>query len=248
MITSLIQHIVRILGVSIILFKEQFREPITILWTLVAPCMLYVISRGSAGTLALSEGEYALSSSWFFTYLSASTAFFGLGFYLIGRRESGFVRSFIYKAKSIRIFVAAHVSTHVVVSLVYASFFYLATRTLYGVPAIAEYAKIMLAYLFSYMAFASLGLIISLLPMKFSSASTVFSVLSFLMLTSGYMGGVYKESSFGGVIQYSPLALMSALFSQPLHFRVVGLILGCFGVSLYCVIRYFRVHPVWGRY
>ncbi len=238
----------RLSSLSLILLKEQLKEPTALLWSIVSPCAFYLMLQSSTATDDLSFEAYLPKAAWFLAYLSATTAFFGMSFYLIGRRESGFVRSFIYTRNTIRLFLCAHITTHLVVSLLYATVFYGITRSVFGTPRWAEYGHVLSAYVVSYLAFASVGLLVSLLPLTFSGANTLFSILSFAMLTSGYVGAQQTGSAANAGLTYNPLMVCTRLFMAPIELHVVVGELVMFGVCACATACLFRVQPVWSRY
>ena len=78
----------RIISVARLLLVEHLREPTALLWTAVAPCMMFMIMKQNASFTGLSASSYTHSAAWFYAYISANVAFFGLSFYLIGRRRA----------------------------------------------------------------------------------------------------------------------------------------------------------------
>ncbi|WP_438282365.1 ABC transporter permease [Pseudomonas alabamensis] len=238
----------RLGSLSLILLKEQLKEPTALLWSIVSPCAFYLMLQSASTTDDLSFDAYLPRAAWFLAYLSATTAFFGMSFYLVGRRESGFVRSFIYTRRTILLFLSAHITTHLVVSLFYATVFYGITRWVFGLPAWHEYVQLMSAYFVSYLAFASAGLLVSLLPLTFSGANTLFSILSFAMLTSGYVGAQQVGSTTSAGLTYNPLTFCTRLFMEPIDPYAVAGVLLLFGACACATAFLFRVQPVWSRY
>jgi len=234
-------------NVSCIFFREQFREPAAVLWSILYPCILCVMLYGLAGNAVVPVESYARSVSWFYTYIAATTALFGLSFYMIGRRESGFVRSFIYKSRAVSVFLIAHIGTHFILSLMYASVFYMVTRLSFGAPNVLQYLNTLFAYSLIYLFFAGVGLIVAVLPLRFSSASTLFSVFSFMMLASGFLGASYSlhasEMSNSGT-----RVLINALFEDPYRLDFIGPVLVFFIATAFMSRRYFRIQPVGRRY
>ena len=78
----------KITTITKILTTEHLREPTSLLWSALAPCILFIITQPTH-----AASTYTASAAWFYSYISATLAFFGFSFYLIGRRESGFTRS-----------------------------------------------------------------------------------------------------------------------------------------------------------
>lgn len=239
----------RMLNVSGKLILEQLREPTALIWTTLSPSALFIFILLSKGARDISQTDYIDSASWFYAYISFSVAFFGLSFYLIGRRESGFVRSFAYHKKSIHLLLGAYLISYSVISILHASIFYILTRPLYGSYNLNEYTHLITCFYISYLAFSCAGLLLSLLPLKFTTTSTLYSALSFLMLTLGYMGAMYSDSPLANINVANPLAFSTRLFigTSSLPFTS-ALIAMAFSSSAYITARYFRVQPVWSRY
>ena len=74
---------------------EQLREPISLLWTLISPSALFYLLNYRSPDLQAEKLSYIEATSWFYSYIALTVALFGMAFYIIGRRESGFIRSFI---------------------------------------------------------------------------------------------------------------------------------------------------------
>ena len=94
------RHVQRTLSITYTLMKEQFKEPIALLWIIISPSLLFYFLAFSKKSENLINLNYIDSASWFYSYMASSIALFGFSFYLIGRRESGFIRSFIFKKTS----------------------------------------------------------------------------------------------------------------------------------------------------
>ncbi|PVZ41431.1 ABC-2 type transport system permease protein [Pseudomonas sp. CC120222-01a] len=192
---------------------------------------------------------YIVSSSWFYSYISASVAFFGFSFYLIGRRESGFTRSFIYQRSAIGRYLAAHFLSYTAVSVLYAVLFYLTTKPLYGEYLISELLYLTACFYTSFMFFCCIGLVVAALPIKFNTASTLFSLLSYLMLLSGYSGTLQPYSMSHSAFALNPLQLSSKLFNHEAPLLTSFCIaLAALLTGLYLTGRHLRTQPVWSRY
>nr|WP_225778585.1 ABC transporter permease [Pseudomonas sp. Marseille-Q3773] len=239
----------KLYNISIILIKEHLREPSSLLWTAFAPCMLFFIM--SPGYLSPDKTTQAYLSyaGWFYAYISANVAFFGFSFYLIGRRESGFIRSFIYQKESIRLFLASHMLSYSLLSLIYASLFYLLTKPMHGNYSAYEYLYIMACFFTSYLGFSCMGFAIAALPIKFGTASTLFSLLSFLMLMSSYLGATTGKEHEQLIALVNPLHLSNRIFRGEIPLLLAfpaAYLLSLTG--LYLTVSHFKVQPIWSRY
>lgn len=76
--------------------KEQLREPVALFWTVVSPVVTYYLLTYARAPLSSEAVDYLSKTSWFYAFVSSNVALFGLAFYIVGRRESGFLRSFVY--------------------------------------------------------------------------------------------------------------------------------------------------------
>ena len=246
---TLFSNTQKIITITTILITEHTREPTALLWSAIAPCLLFVITTLQHPTPDVATQSYTASAAWFYSYISASVAFFGFSFYLIGRRESGFVRSFIYEPNSILRFLLAHSFSYSIISIAYASLFYLITKPLYGNYSIIEPLHLLACFYTSYLLFTCIGLGIAALPIKFSTASTLFSLMSFLMLISGYSGATQSFMTSHSLILLNPLYLSTRLFNNelPLLSSFVATLAAALS-ALYFTGRYFRIQPIWSRY
>ncbi|MHC6224734.1 hypothetical protein ACYU03_08190 [Pseudomonas sp. X10] len=245
--TSMIK---RTLYISAKLFMEQLKEPSTLLWTTLSPSAFFILVSGSRQTSGSSPiDDYIGSAAWFYAYISSSIALFGLSLYLIGRRESGFVRSFIYRKQAISIFLAAHLLCYSAISLLHFSAFYLITKAIYGSYELHEFLHLMASYYVSYLFFSCIGLIGSLLPLKFTTASTLFSIIAFTMLALGYMGAVQLNSGLNFLRDNNPLAFSTKIFLGEIPLTSSALFASALlFTSILITYRYYRIQPVWSRY
>lgn len=237
----------RTTSISKILIIEQLREPSALLWAGIAPCLIFVLLTYNKPGFAAAG--YANGALWLYSYISANIALFGFSFYLIGRRESGFVRSFIYQRQAIRLFLCAHIICYSAISLMYSTLFYLITKPLYAPYALAEFIQLSACFYTSYLLFSCIGLAIAALPITFNTASTLFSLLSFLMLLSGYLGADNDHQGQMLLNALNPLALSKRLFQgdMPLFASFAAVSIALLA-GVYATGRHFRIHPVWSRY
>ncbi len=242
-------HTQRILSITYTLMKEQINEPIAILWIIISPSLLFYFLCFSKKSESLVNHNYIDSASWFYSYMASSIALFGFSFYLIGRRESGFIRSFIFKKTSISIYLASHIISYSTISLFYATIFYLTSRPTFGAYVFEEYADILLRFYASYTFYSSLGLLLALAPLRFSTANTLFSAVSFLMISCGYLGASSPESIPAKLNQINPLYFAQSIMTGALDI-ITALTISLTSLLISCLIFYnnFRINPVWSRY
>lgn len=237
----------KISSITKILIAENLREPTALIWAALAPCIMFLLL--TLNNPAFSKPGYLSTAAWFYSYISANVAFFGFSFYLIGRRESGFIRSFIYQRNAIKLFLTSHTLSYSLISIAYSTLFYLITKPLYGTYSFLEFFHLTACFYTSYLVFSCIGLAIVALPIKFSTASTLFSLLSFLMLLSGYLGSIQDQDTQQLLTFINPLSLSTRIFYDSLSlpaafFATLALLFA----GLYLTARCFRIQPIWSRY
>ena len=83
----------RIFTLAYLFIKEQLKEPIALFWIMISPCALFYFFAITRQDASYFDSNYMAASAWFYAYVASSVALFGFAFYIIGRRESGFIRS-----------------------------------------------------------------------------------------------------------------------------------------------------------
>lgn len=177
--------LVKSLVLARLFIKEQLKEPMALFWIVISPVVTFYLltyARAPAGDAA---NDYLASTSWFYAYVASSVALFGLAFYIVGRRESGFLRSFVYTRRTQCIFLVGQCLAYSFMAMVYCSVFYVSTRLYFGATGWVEFCVIVGRFYICFVIFSIPSLLLTLLPMGFQNSNTVFSILSFLMLALG---------------------------------------------------------------
>ncbi|NBA94216.1 ABC transporter permease [Pseudomonas sp. R5(2019)] len=239
----------RLLSLSSVFVTEQIKEPVALFWILLSPCAIFYFFALSKAEAGYFNQEYLNAASWFYAYTASSISLFGFTFYLIGRRESGFIRSFIYGRQARVLFVAAHVISYSLIAFAYGSIFYLLTKPAFGTYDAKEYLTIIKHFYFCYLLFSSLGLLITLAPLKFNTAHTLLSILSFAMVALGYLGSTHHLKTFANLSALNPLTFAESVMSGKTELYLIFLTAAVFpAIALSIFFRYFRTQPVWSRY
>ncbi|WP_458127995.1 ABC transporter permease [Pseudomonas sp. Z2-11] len=233
--------------------KEQLKEPTAILWTIISPSLLFYLLNYTKKYEQTQHLDYVADSAWFYAYVAASVGLFGFSLYIIGRRESGFIRSFIYTSHSKIIFMTGQFLSYSCIALIYCCIFYVITKNLWNNLDVFELFNIVLRFYACFLIFCSLGLVLTLLPINFTNSNTLFSALLFTMIALGV------ASPSAPAEGNSMLQLLSSL--NPLHvaYKIMrdGLgenihILLISTAILVCTflfsMKYLRINPVWNRY
>lgn len=240
----------RAIALALIFIKEQIKEPTGFFWTILSPVALFYLLNYSKGNTPPYSSGYVAATSWFYAYIASSVAFFGFSFYIIGRRESGFIRSFIYTLEARVVFLLGQFFAHSLISILYCVVFYYLTRPAFGSILIGEAFIIAGRFYICFLLFSIPGLLLTLPPITFQNASTFFSITSFSMLILGIYG-VSSSSDISNIVRIvNPLAMGNDIISQGIMdnriFTVAIVIL--FTCTLLLTLRFLRINPVWSRY
>lgn len=248
-------HINRRSAILACLFlKEQFKEPTAILWTIISPSLLFYLLNHTKRYEQTQHLDYVTDSAWFYAYVAASVGLFGFSLYIIGRRESGFIRSFIYTSHSKTIFLIGQFLAYSCIAIIYCCIFYAITKTLWSSLEIFELFNIALRFYACFIIFCSLGLTLTLLPINFSNSNTFFSALLFAMIALGVANPSASADGNSAFLQllsslnplHAAYKIMRDGFGENIHILLTStaILAGTFLFS----IKYLRINPVWSRY
>ncbi|MCU1735886.1 MULTISPECIES: ABC transporter permease [Pseudomonas] len=230
--------------------KEQLKEPVALFWIIISPCAaFYLLALSRGGMDSLSE-SYIEHTAWFYAYISSSVALFGFSFYIIGRRESGYIRSFIYNHEAKRVFILAQTIAYSIIAIVYCIVFYLTTRPSFGTYSILELLDIISRFYICYLLFCSIGICFSLLPLNFQNANTLFSIFSFTLLILGLAGSLSTSPLLKVINLGNPLLRAAELIENGFKGKTLFILLtlSLFTSSVLITIKFLRINPVWSRY
>lgn len=232
-----------------VFIKEQLKEPVALFWILLSPGAIFYLLAFSKGDNYFNQ-PYPAATAWFYAYISLSVAFFGFSFYIIGRRESGFIRSFIYTPQAKTVFLIAQFIAYSGIALLYCLFFYLMTRLPFGAYSVNEALIIAVRFYSCFILFCIPGLLITLLPLNFQTANTVFSISSFVMLAFGIAHTALPESTRILTDSLNILNLGKNIMQHGIQSFCKPLMAGfiVFGASMILACKYLRINPVWSRY
>jgi ABC-2 type transport system permease protein len=240
----------RVLALTGLFIKEQLKEPIAFFWIMTSPCAIFYFFAITRQDTNYFLSSYTAASAWFYAYISSSVALFGFAFYIIGRRESGFVRSFIYSRESRAIFLYSHFLAYSLISIAYCGTFYLATRLPFGGYELKEFLDITLRFYICFVMFCIMGIIFTLPPINFQNSNTLLSIVSFCMLILGVMGASRINDITDIINSGNPLMLANRLMTEGLahHKHITITIIFTFTAAFLGALKYLRINPVWSRY
>jgi ABC-2 type transport system permease protein len=235
---------------AVLFIREQLKEPVALFWIVISPVVTFYLILYARAPSTAESASYVASTSWFYAFVSSSVAFFGLAFYIVGRRESGFLRSFVYTRRTKSIFLLGQFLAYSVIAIVYSSVFYTFTRLYFGGMEWFELATVIGRFYVCFLLFSTLSLLLTLIPMGFQNTNTVFSILSFLMLALGIVSVNSPHSLPGGVTLFNPMWWANQIMLEGViaSSRVVRVVVASFCLSLWVTYRFLLINPVWSRY
>jgi len=237
----------RVLSLTWIFTLEQIREPLSLIWTIISPAALfYLLSHNRETAVALG---YSHATSWFYAYIASSVAFFGFCFYLIGRRESGFVRSFMHTRSAKVVFLTSHFLSYSLVSLLYACTFYLITKPSFGPYDPREAIALALRFYVCFLGFCTPALLLANARLKFQTANTLISVLLFCGIMTALMGTQAVSPSFQWLTALNPFVIAKQVMENA-QIPLVALAgsAALLSGTVLLTIKTLRINPVWSRY
>lgn len=240
------RHIVyRSIKLTILFLKEQFKEPTAILWTIISPSLFYYLLRYTSDHQSKLNSDYVEDSAWFYAYIASSVGLFGFSLYIIGRRESGFVRSFIYSMDSKIVFLTAQLLSYSLIAIIYCCTFYVLTKVLSGEFYGLELLNIATRFYACFLIFCSIGLLLTLLPLTFQNSSTLFSIILFTMIALGFANPIIDDIGYLNPLQTAK----NIMRTGPLeNIEALAISITTLLATLLCSMKYLRINPIWSRY
>lgn len=246
-------YVKKIAKLSTIMIKEQIKEPVALIWTLLSPSLMFYFILLSQDPNASSSGSrinYVAWTYYYYAYVAASVAFFGFAFYLIGRRESGFLRSFAYQPAARSILLISQLFAYSIIAAFYCISFYLLTRPFFGTYDASEFLNILMRFYVVFCMFCSGALILVLLPLTFQNANTLFSILLFSMLAMLVAARLAPYETVRIANKFNPLTLANSIMSMDRASLIgTGALMILFLMFMIRIAaRSMPVNPVWSRY
>jgi ABC-2 type transport system permease protein len=233
-----------------ILVAEQLREPISIFWSIVAPIGFMAFSTYQGRHAVLDPANFAEKAGWCLAYIALTVSFFGFGLYLIGRRESGFVRSFLTSRRKRNRFMLAQFMASLILCVAYGSIFILVTAFFLTDISYIEVGRLVFSFLLVCIVFMVGSIFFAALPITFQSASSLMSISVTILLVAGL---VASRSPSGGVelAHFNPFVSAAAFISGTLgsgkHFLILtGQTVMLLALGIYGVMKQ-RLNPEWSN-
>ncbi|TSH78707.1 protein mcbE [Pantoea sp. paga] len=232
---------------SAIFFMEQIRTPFSLVWTIMSPTVLFFFLHFNELEMHTGDTSWLRSQiSWFLGYISFSVVLFNYCLYLTGRRESGFIATFVHDMSGRLLFIRSQLIASLIMSIVYVCFF--VGVVFAGFHAQPDHLTVLLviktlcinAFMMVCMTF------LSSLRITFQTASTIYSVLITVCMVFGIISLKYDHGFIGLFNQINPIIVYSIILSEEksLSFLTISIYAIMFFLSLLSAIT-FRTEPVW---
>ncbi|WP_431688976.1 hypothetical protein [Hahella sp. NBU794] len=228
---------------------EQVREPLTLFWTLIAPPLLFVfLNLDSLVATPVTSAWYEEQASWYLSYLALSVSLFGFALYFVGRRESGFIKSFIQGKESKALFLSAQISASFLLSCFCFIIFIVITTTAFGVSPINALMRFALPFVAIMVTFVWSALFVSVLPISFMNANSGISIFFMALLLLSIAGFKANISALSYLNLFNPLSIATRFMaSGGLHgvesIGTISLMVALGGIG---AVR-MKTNPTWSR-
>ncbi|MDF7759021.1 protein mcbE [Kosakonia cowanii] len=235
------------LRMTVIFLMEQIRTPFSIIWAIMSPTVLFFflhfdeIERHFGDTLWLGH-----QVSWFLGYISFSVVLFNYCLYLTGRRESGFIATFVHSMEGRLLFIRSQLMASLIMSVLYILFFI--TVVLIGFQALPDSQTAVLilkTICINVIMMISLTFMASL-RVTFQTASTIYSVLITVCMVLGIVSLRYNDGLVYWINLINPIAIYSTLLQPNLELSFITIFVYSlmFIISLISALT-FKTEPVW---
>ena len=231
-----------------LLIVEQLREPVGIFWLVIAPPVLFTFLNTGAQT-ASSVSWYEATAGWYLSYIAITVSLFNFALYFVGRRESGFVRSFIVGKRAKFTFILAQALASAALAFCAFVMFIFITASLVKVPMASVAVSLCFPFLIALAFSMTATLVIAALPVTFQNASSGISIFSAMLLILSVSGNYASPNPVLQAINaFNPLHLWASFISSVGAFSLSHIFLVFASVVLGVIgYVYFRITPVWNR-
>ncbi|EAW1476932.1 protein mcbE [Salmonella enterica subsp. enterica] len=232
---------------TIIFLMEQIRTPFSLLWTVMSPTVLFFFLHFNEMEIHYGDTPWLSKQiSWFVGYISFSVVLFNYCLYLTGRRESGFIATFVHNLEGRLLFIRSQLIASLIMSIFYVCFFILVVLLGFQAKPDSQIVIIILKSI-EINAFLMVSLtFIASFRVTFQTASTIYSVLITICMVSGIVSLKYNEGIIYWINQVNPIAIYSTILQpdQELSLITIFFYSTMFIVSLISAIT-FKTEPVW---
>lgn len=235
------------LKMSAIFLMEQIRTPFSLIWTIMSPTVLFFFLHFNEYEQHYGDTPWLINQiSWFVGYISFSVVLFNYCLYLTGRRESGFIATFVHDLRGRLLFIRSQLLASLTMSVLYVCFFIIVVFAGFQArPNLPTLILIIKTVGLNAIMMCSMTFLSSL-RVTFQTASTIYSVLITVCMVFGIVSLKYN----GGLIYWfnhlNPIAVYSMCLStnSNLSLVTVFIYMMMLVMSVYSAVT-FRTEPVW---
>lgn len=235
------------LKMTFIFLMEQIRSPLSIMWTIMSPCVLFFFLHFNEIEEHFGDALWIEHQiSWFVGYISFSVVLFNYCLYLTGRRESGFIATFVHSMEGRLLFIRSQLTASLIMSVLYVIFFiavvFIGFQTL---PGYQTGILILKTICINIVMMASLTFMASF-RVTFQTASTIYSVLITVCMVLGIVSLKYNSGLVYWINLINPIAIYSTLLhaGNTVSFITILVYSLMFILSLFSAMT-FKTEPVW---
>ncbi|ALM85953.1 ABC transporter permease [Bordetella sp. N] len=228
---------------------EQLREPIGIFWSFAAPIAWLILTAPVDSGPYLSAELYVDRAAWCLAYIALFVAATGFGLYLVGRRESGFVRSFLNSPARRGRFLMAQYLASMIMALGYGLAFLAITSYTLTDIGMAPLLLLLAKYTLTVACFMFAAIFIAALPLTFRSASSIMSVFMTIAVVAGVASQAARAAPNPVLLYMNPFCAAAHFMSDAIAEAMVVPVLAA-QVLLSAVLGAYglwrlRINPEW---
>jgi ABC-2 type transport system permease protein len=233
-----------------ILVAEQLREPIGVFWSIVAPIGFMAFTTYQGSHAVLDPSIFAEKAGWCLAYIALTLSFFGFGLYLIGRRESGFVRSFLTSREKRNRFMLAQFMASLFLCMAYGLTFIVITALLLTNVSFSEIVRLFAGFVLVCITFMVSAIFFAALPLTFQSASSLMSISITILLVAGLVASRSPSSEINFAYFnpfFSAATFISGTQNSGKHLVILASqAVMLFALGAYGIVKQ-RLNPEWSN-
>jgi ABC-2 type transport system permease protein len=169
---------------ALIFIKEQVREPIGVFWAFGAP-LAYIAMFANSIHTRIDQPTFFRQVGLCLAYIALTTSAFNFGLYLVGRRESGFVRTFLTDSQRRHRFLRAQFLASFVMALGYGAAFLALTSAILMPMQFTQLLSFYVLYACVCALFMFGAIAVAALPLTFQAASSSLSIFVTVSIVAG---------------------------------------------------------------
>lgn len=245
MLSLVRRNIIIFFNLCFLFVIEQIRMPANLFWTMLSPVVIFVfVNINSFNNLKENKLLYYDNIYWFVSYISVSVAIFGFSLYIIGRRESGFLKVFVQGKKSKILFICSQMIASLIMSILYYLFFLTTSSLIVGVNPLEGIILTIIPFILLSLSFIFCGVVFVSVSSSFHFASSFFSIIFTFMMLFGVIDGKINSVFIKIINDVNPIIIGKSILEYGVVFDSVQLyfFMFFFMLSVYALFN-IKVNP-----